>query len=99
MTTGAPNIAVIELILISVGANTVLAIRSQNIQNAAPPRKHAGIMIIGFAVLNILLIRCGTAIPTNDIGPANAVTTADNMLDNRISRIRNLFMFTPIFFA
>lgn len=48
--TGAPKIAVTVLILISVGANTIRARRSQNMQNTAPPKKHAGIMMIGFAV-------------------------------------------------
>ena len=78
--TGAPKIAVTVLILISVGANTIRARRSQNMQNTSPPKKHAGIMMIGFAVRNNRFTICGTAIPTNDTGPANAVTTADKML-------------------
>jgi len=40
--------------LSSVGANTVLAIRSQNRQNTAPPRKQAGITSSGFAVFKRL---------------------------------------------
>ena len=58
--TGAPKIAVTVLILISVGANTIRARRSQNMQNTAPPKKHAGIMMIGFAVPNKFLTSCYT---------------------------------------
>lgn len=97
--TGAPKIAVTVLILISVGANTIRARRSQNMQNTAPPKKHAGIMMIGFAVRNNRFTICGTAIPTNDTGPANAVTTADKMLDKITSSTRNILILTPIFFA
>ena len=43
-----------ELMLSSVGANTVLAIRSQKRQNTAPPKKHAGITRSGLAVLSRL---------------------------------------------
>ena len=39
MTTGAPKTAVTELMLTSVGAKAVRAMRSQNRQNAPPPRK------------------------------------------------------------
>ena len=85
--------------LISVGANTILANRSQNMQKTAPPKKQAGIMTIGFAVRNSSLTICGTAIPTKDTGPANAVTTADKMLDSTTRSARNSLIFTPIFFA
>lgn len=53
ITTGAPKIAVTALILISVGAKTVRAMRSQNRQKTDPPRKHAGMIRIGFAVFII----------------------------------------------
>ena len=71
-TTGAPNTAVTVLILSSVGANIILASKSQNRQNTAPPRKQAGIIYMGFVLFSMLFTMCGTAIPTNDIGPANA---------------------------
>ena len=84
------------LILSSVGANTVRAMRSHSRQNPAPPRKHAGIIRIGFAVPNRLFARCGTAMPTNEIGPANAATHAESTLDSRISTTRNAAILTPI---
>lgn len=59
----------------SVGANKVLASRSQNRQKDAPPRKQAGIIRIGFAVWNRLFTRCGTAIPTKETGPAKCGNT------------------------
>lgn len=42
MTTGAPKTAVTELMLTSVGAKAVRAMRSQNRQNAPPPRNRPG---------------------------------------------------------
>ena len=83
ITTGAPNTAVTELMESSVGENNVLASRSLNRQNTAPPRKHPGITTMGFAVLNSCLIIWGTAIPTKETGPAKAVTVAERMLDNK----------------
>ena len=83
--------------LSSVGAKTVLAIRSQNRQNTAPPRKQAGITRIGFAVFRRLFAMWGTAIPTKEIGPAKAVTQAERILESRIRRIRNSLIFTHIF--
>ena len=94
MTIGAPKIAVTELIESSV-ETSVRARRSQNRQNAAPPKKHAGIITIGFAVLNSLRIRCGTATPTKLIGPANAVTHADKILESTIRRTLHSFTFMP----
>ena len=47
MTMGAPNTAVTELMLTSVGAKAVRAIRSQSRQNAPPPRKDAGMRMSG----------------------------------------------------
>ena len=70
MTTGAPNTAVTELMLTSVGANAVLAIRSLARQNAAPPRKQPGIMRRGFAVPRRHFTKWGTAMPTKEMGPA-----------------------------
>lgn len=79
----------------SVGANIVLEIISQIMQKILPPRKQAGIINIGFEVFIIILIICGTAIPTNDTGPANAVTTAERNPERTISSVRSIFTFTP----
>lgn len=99
MTTGAPNTAVTVLIFNSVGAKIVLAKRSESRQKMAPPKNIAGMIITGFDVLNIFFIRCGTAIPTNETGPAKAVTQADNILDKRIIITLNLATLTPMLFA
>ena len=48
MTTGAPKTEVTVPIANSVGANTVLAIKSQNTQNTAPQRNVDGITKAGF---------------------------------------------------
>ena len=96
---GAPNTAVTELMLTSVGANMVLAIRSQNSAKTAPPRKQAGIMRSGLAVLSIVFATWGTAMPRNEIGPAKAVTQADSTLERRINSARNRRILTPMFFA
>jgi hypothetical protein len=98
-TTGAPKMAVTVLMLSSVGAIHFLASRSQNRQNTLPPKKHAGIMSNGFVVPNNFRISCGTAIPTKEMGPANATMHAESTLDNTTSRIRNVRMFTPRFCA
>ena len=98
-TTGAPKMAVTVLMLSSVGAIHFLASRSQNRQNTLPPRKHAGIMSNGFVVPNSLRISCGTAIPTKEIGPANATIHAESTLDNTTRRIRRVRIFTPRFCA
>ena len=84
------------LILSSRGANASLAIKSQNMQNTAPQTKVAGMTTMGFDVPKAPLVRKGTAIPTNEIGPANAVTVAENMLDSMISAILNTLILTPI---
>ncbi len=98
-TTGAPKMAVTVLMLSSVGAIHFLARRSQNRQNTLPPKKHAGIMSNGFVVPNSLRISCGTAIPTKEIGPANATIHAESTLDNTTRRIRRVLIFTPRFCA
>jgi len=72
------------LIANSVGANAVLAIKSQNKVNIPPNKNIAGINIYGFEVPNSSFVICGHAIPTKDIGPAKAVTLADNILDKNI---------------
>lgn len=99
ITTGAPNTAVTELMESSVGENNVLASRSLNRQNTAPPRKHPGITMMGLRGLKQLFDHMGTAIPTKETGPAKAVTVAERMLDNRISSIRNRLILTPMFLA
>ena len=98
-TTGAPNTAVTVLILSSVGANIILASKSQNRQNTAPPRKQAGIIYMGFVLFSMLFTMCGTAIPTNDIGPANATIHAESRLESNTRSTRIRFMFTPRFTA
>ena len=67
MTTGAPKTAVTELMLTSVGAKAVRAMRSQNRQNAPPPRKQAGIIKSGSADLKrdnvrTMAVVCGAAL-------------------------------------
>ena len=85
--------------LTSVGANAVRAIRSQNRQNTPPPSQQAGIIKSGSAVRNSDFIRCGTAMPTKEIGPANAVTHAERTLESRISAARKCLIGTPRFCA
>ena len=80
----------------SRGAKANLAIRSQNMQNTAPPTKVAGITTSGLDVPKAPLIRKGTAIPTKEIGPAKAVTVAEKMLDSRIKAILKNLMLTPM---
>ena len=61
--------------------------------------EHAGIILSGSAVRNSDFIRCGTAMPTKEIGPANAVTQAERTLESRISAARKLLIGTPRFCA
>ena len=56
-------------------------------------------MTMGLAVEKRPFIRCGTATPTKEMGPAKAVTQPERMLESRISRKRNTLMFTPMFWA
>ena len=88
MTTGAPRIEVTVLILSSVGAKSVRAMRSLAMQNTDPPRNAAGMITSGFEVPMARFMRKGTAIPTKETGPAKAVTVADRMLDRRMSAAR-----------
>ena len=76
--------AVTVLILSSVGENMLLAIKSLKRANMAPKRHAAGMMILGFSDLKIILAICGMAIPTKEMGPAKAVTVAERMLDTTI---------------
>ena len=85
--------------LSSVGAITVLANRSQNKQNTLPPKKHAGIIKIGFVLERNCFAKCGTAIPTKEIGPANATIHAERMLERSTIAVRSPFTFTPRFLA
>ena len=87
------------LIFNSTGARAIRAIRSQIIQNTAPIKNVPGMTTIGFDVPNAFLARNGTAIPTKEIGPANAVTHADKILESKIKITRNVLMFTPILCA
>ena len=79
--------AVTELMDSSVGANTVLAIRSHSRQNTEPPRKLAGITRTGLEVRSRFLVRWGTAIPTKETGPAKAVTAALRTLESSTSAV------------
>ena len=89
MTIGAPNTDVTVLMFSSVGAKAIRAIRSQNIQNTAPPRNVPGMTTSGRDVCSPRFTKYGTAIPTKEIGPANAVTQADKMLESKIRITRN----------
>ena len=95
MTTGAPNTAVTELMDSSVGANRLRAIRSHSRQNAAPPSAQPGSTRSGFALPSVCFTRCGTAMPTKEIGPANAVTQAASRLDSSTSTTENARTDTP----
>ena len=88
ITTGAPRTEVTVLILSSVGAKAMRAMRSLNMQKTAPPRKAAGITTRGFDVPRARLTKKGTAIPTKEMGPAKAVTQADRIPERRIKRHR-----------
>ena len=83
----------------SVGANKVLDNKSHMHVKTAPRKKHAGIIYFGFELLISFLTRCGTAMPTNETGPANAVTQADHRLERITSFILNEFILTPTLFA
>ena len=96
---GAPKIAVTVLIFSYVGAKAVLAIKSQNMQNTPPPKNVAGITTNGLAVFSSRFTKKGTAMPTKEIGPANAVTVADKILESKIRQVRNTLIFTPILLA
>ena len=95
MTTGTRNTAVTELIDTSEGANKDLAARSQAVVTNAPKRKQPGIMIEGLLLPVRFFIRCGTAIPTKDMGPAKAVTVAAKRPDIRIRLMRSKIILTP----
>ena len=98
-TTGAPKIAVTVLMLSSVGASIVFASRSQNRQNTLPPRKQAGIIQMGSMVFKSFITRWGAAIPTKEIGPANATMHADKILEKTTMHARSIRIFTPAFLA
>ena len=99
ITIGAPKNDVTVLMLSSSGENKLRAIKSQKMQKTAPPKKEAGITTRGFAVRKSCLTKNGTAIPTNETGPANAVTVAESTLERRIRTGRKIFVFTPIVLA
>ena len=99
ITTGAPKTAVTVLMLNSVGAKTVRASQSLNRQNTLPPRKQPGISTSGLVSANSQRIRCGTAIPTKETGPANAATQPDKMLDKITIKKRRCATLTPMLLA
>ena len=96
MTTGAPNTAVTALMESSMGANKLRAIRSHSRQNAAPPKQHPGSTYSGRALPSSCLTRCGTAMPTKEIGPAKAVTQAASRLESSTSSRENRRTSTPM---
>ena len=96
ITIGAPKNDVTVLMLSSSGEKRLRAIKSQKMQKTAPPKNEAGITTSGFAVRKSCLTRKGTAIPTKETGPANAVTVAESRLERRIRMGRKIFVFTPI---
>jgi hypothetical protein len=61
--------------------------------------KDAGISMTGLEDLSASLIRNGTAIPIKEIGPANAVTQADNRLDKVMIRNLHNLTLTPTLLA
>ena len=61
--------------------------------------KQAGTIRMGSAVRNSFFTRWGAAIPTKEIGPANATMHADKILENTTIPTRRSWMFTPTFFA
>ena len=93
MTTGAPKTAVTALTESSMGAKSVRAMRSHLQQKTAPARKHAGVTTSGRDVPRPSLARCGAARPTNEAGPAKAVTQAVSRLD--ASTMSSLSRTTP----
>ena len=92
-----PTQTEIEEIMCSL--DHVKSLKSQIMQNTAPMKNVPGIITIGFDVPKAFLARNGTAIPTNEIGPAKAVTQADNILDKRMRIIRNALILTPMLCA
>ena len=56
-------------------------------------------VIFGLELRNSPFIRWGTAIPTKEIGPANAVTQAESRLESRISPARKRRILTPMLLA
>ena len=56
-------------------------------------------MIRGSADRNSVFIRCGTAMPTKEMGPAKAVTQAERTLESRMSAARKALRGTPRFCA
>lgn len=99
ITTGTRSTAVTELILTSVGAKIFLARQSHKSVITLPPIKDAGTSTLGSEVLKESLIRCGTAIPTKETGPAKATTQAASMLAVNMSITLSRVIFTPILAA
>ena len=80
----------------SDGAKTTREIKSQNKQKTDPNKNDPGMSTIGFDVFISIRMMCGTAIPTKEIGPANATTVAESMLDNTMIAILVKRIFVPI---
>ncbi len=68
-------------------------------QKTAPQRNTAGIMYCGRAVFRSERVMCGTAMPTNEMGPAKAVTQAESTLERRMISARNSLTLMPMLFA
>lgn len=88
--------AVTVEIFISTGAKAVRARRSENPTKALPRRNEHDIIIDGLSVFMMRRIKHGTAIPTKEIGPAKATTSAERRLEIRITAMRRTFTFTPM---
>ena len=58
-----------------------------------------GITTSGFDVFSARFTRCGTAMPTKEMGPAKAVTQPAMRLDIRISSTRKRLTLTPMLWA
>ena len=76
-------------------ARDQIATRAEDGASQEARRNHAD----GFDDFSADFTRCGTAMPTNDTGPANAVTQAESMLARRTSTTRKRATFTPTLFA
>ena len=98
-TSGEPKKDVTILMFSSTGASNIRESRSQKRQKIAPEIKEAGVIKNGSAVLNIFFAQKGAAIPIKEMGPANAVTVAERVLDKSIRTILKKEILRPMDFA
>ena len=69
--------------------------KSEAMQKTAPPRNEAGSTSCGLLVQSRRWIKNGAATPTNETGPAKAVTVAASRLARRIKSVRSRMTLTP----